>query len=285
MELERSMQDDHFLCFAMELMQHDLMEVMMDDPCACRVNARRWSAQITLGIASLHEMGIIHRDIKPENVLVDARGNARIADLGAAYMHSGALHWWGEYSIDLVGTWQYMAPEVIQNKGLPKRDKKSYGIAVDYWALGCLIYELESDDHDTLFNSDMGCAGYLAWRSSHFGVVYPPLQSLNKDAASVITGLLRTAPGYRFGIRDLRRHAYFRTEAGMSEFADTEARALARPINPDFQPHLMRSTYTSELIFTPVRCSRHSKLGGEADFSRFDWDNPRSGVVVDSSIN
>jgi len=41
-----------------------------------------------------------------------------------------------EHTIDNKGTPDYLAPEIIQSKG--------YGKAVDYWALGILIYEVYS---------------------------------------------------------------------------------------------------------------------------------------------
>lgn len=41
-------------------------------------------AQITTGLLHLHSMDIVYRDMKPDNVLLDARGQCRLSDLGLA---------------------------------------------------------------------------------------------------------------------------------------------------------------------------------------------------------
>lgn len=82
-------------------------------------------------------MGIIHRDIKPENVLLDApNGNVRIADFNSAYVgpSSDALEDGAVYARDKVGSAPYMAYEVLQGRW--------YGKMVDWWSLGCLVYDL-----------------------------------------------------------------------------------------------------------------------------------------------
>ena len=45
---------------------------------------RFWVAEMALGIACLHENGVIYRDLKPENVLLTADGHICLADFGIA---------------------------------------------------------------------------------------------------------------------------------------------------------------------------------------------------------
>ncbi|KAG2738790.1 kinase-like protein, partial [Suillus brevipes Sb2] len=61
MELERCFQTKKRICFAMDLMSSDLTYYMRNESKYCLENARRWSAQLALGINALHTMGIIHR--------------------------------------------------------------------------------------------------------------------------------------------------------------------------------------------------------------------------------
>ncbi|CAG03014.1 unnamed protein product [Tetraodon nigroviridis] len=83
------------------------------------------------GIQYLHKNKIIHRDLKPENiVLQDISGKLvhKIIDLGYAKdLDQGSL------CTSFVGTVQYLAPELFENK--------PYTVTVDYWSFGTMLFE------------------------------------------------------------------------------------------------------------------------------------------------
>ncbi|XP_006630390.1 inhibitor of nuclear factor kappa-B kinase subunit alpha isoform X1 [Lepisosteus oculatus] len=83
------------------------------------------------GIQYLHENKIIHRDLKPENIVlqdVDGKLVHKIIDLGYAKdLDQGSL------CTSFVGTLQYLAPELFENK--------PYTVTVDYWSFGTMIFE------------------------------------------------------------------------------------------------------------------------------------------------
>jgi len=92
-------------------------------------------------------MEIIHRDLKPENILIDFYGNVQIADFGVSMIGdscdpcvNGKKYCW-----ESLGTWPYTAPElaIAQNP--------LYGLEVDYWALGCVAFEMEAWGHQVSF--------------------------------------------------------------------------------------------------------------------------------------
>jgi serine/threonine-protein kinase len=85
--------------------------------------------QISAGLASAHERGILHRDLKPANVMLDGRGRVRIMDFGLAVAADV-----GELEGDSSGTPAYMAPE--QLAGGPA------SVRTDIYALGLVLYEL-----------------------------------------------------------------------------------------------------------------------------------------------
>lgn len=123
------------------------------DRADCRFDSRVVEANVTYifiqaaGLSAIHKAGIIHRDIKPENILIDYRDNICITDFGSAYVNGSPIQAWGDYTDDVVGTWPYLAPEVLDLKinFNTNKPRKRYGVAVDWWALGCIAFELESD--------------------------------------------------------------------------------------------------------------------------------------------
>ena len=77
----------------------------------------------------LHSRGVIYRDMKPENLLLDEQGYVKMVDFGfARVLDQGKKSW------TFCGTPEYVAPEIILNKG--------HDHAVDFWSLGILMCEL-----------------------------------------------------------------------------------------------------------------------------------------------
>lgn len=72
---------------------------------------RRIFGQLVLGVAHLHQSGVVHRDLKLENILLDERVNVKIADLGF-----GREFEKGRWMETWVGTLGYCAPEVVAAK-------------------------------------------------------------------------------------------------------------------------------------------------------------------------
>jgi len=85
-------------------------------------------AGVVLGLEYIHSLNVMHRDIKPENLVLDAQGYIRITDFGIAKTVQQST------GLDLSGTPGYMAPETIC--------RQSHGFAVDYYALGVILYEM-----------------------------------------------------------------------------------------------------------------------------------------------
>ncbi|KAF8208345.1 kinase-like domain-containing protein [Mycena galopus ATCC 62051] len=216
MNLEASLQDENRLFFVMELMDCDLLAVINGHRFSRQQNARRWICQIALGISYIHASGIIHRDLKPENLLLDADGNIRISDFGSAHTEDnpGPLDPFKLYAHEVTGTWSYMAPEMLSNRRKVKCQVKKYGLAVDYWSLGCVAFELLSEEPDCLFDSEEELRRYQSWDQTANSATYLSFAGLSEDAEALVSGLLDLDPLKRYGIAALRQHPYFQIDAG-----------------------------------------------------------------------
>ena len=90
--------------------------------------AARVIRNVLEGIAYLHENQIAHRDIKPENILCGENiWDIRIADFGfACYCRTS------EWLVEQVGTWVYIAPEILKGQ--------EYKKSCDIWSLGVVTF-------------------------------------------------------------------------------------------------------------------------------------------------
>lgn len=93
------------------------------------LNQTRFVAgEILLGLQYLHQViHVMHRDLKPENILIDNKGHIKLTDFGLAKIGV-------KQTFSFCGTNCYFPPELITKKG--------YDRMVDYWTLGCLVFEM-----------------------------------------------------------------------------------------------------------------------------------------------
>jgi CRP-like cAMP-binding protein/serine/threonine protein kinase len=177
--------------------------------------SRFYVACVASAFTYLHERKIAYRDLKPENLLFDADGYLKVVDFGFAKIVS-------DRTWTLCGTPDYLAPEVIQNKG--------HNIAADWWSFGILIYEcmvghapFEAEDPMEIYNNILN-------ESPTFPYFFPVI------ARDIIEACLDRNPVTRLGSLglgslDIVEHDFF----GDLSFAELERRTIPAPIVPDIR--------------------------------------------------
>ena len=92
--------------------------------------------QICEALQFAHDEGVVHRDIKPENILLNKKGQVKIADFGLAKLLGKlrrTLSLTGSQPV--MGTFHYMAPEQLENA-------QNVDHRADIYSLGVVFYEM-----------------------------------------------------------------------------------------------------------------------------------------------
>ena len=181
--------------------------------------ARLYLAQIVLAVEALHAQNIIHRDIKSMNVFLQNPNHVVLADFGMAIECRTITGSFTEGQDRFITDQSYVAPEILRHVASriePRANHQVplYGKAVDFFALGYLLYDILFGEENT---PEM--ASYM--KTMIFNKPYPhptmPLSKLteleDKDAQHFIRQLVeldvQKRLGSQHGIVELKQHAFF----------------------------------------------------------------------------
>jgi len=214
--LRRSFTTEDRLCLVMEYVNGGELFVHLGrENKFTEDRTRFYGAEIASALGYLHKNGIVYRDLKLENLLLDSDGHIKVADMGL--VKEGVQG--DDTTRTFCGTPEYLAPELLQ--------EVDYGASVDWWALGCVMYEMMtgrlpfySRDQTKLFNAIMKDKLHLP-------------NGMSASAKSILTGLLSKDPAKRLGsgpsdVQELKEHQFFQA---------IDWRALEeKRITPPFKP-------------------------------------------------
>ena len=126
-KLVKTLKDKKYIYYLMEYIKgKELFYVIRDIGILNKAQARFYIGSIILAVQYLHERKFLFRDIKPENIMVLENGYIKLIDFGTATELK-------DKTKSIIGTPQYMAPEVILGD--------LYSFEVDFWSIGICLYE------------------------------------------------------------------------------------------------------------------------------------------------
>ncbi|KAJ0980732.1 hypothetical protein J5N97_008987 [Dioscorea zingiberensis] len=157
--------------------------------------ARKYFQHLINAVDYCHSRGVFHRDLKPENLLLDAGGILKVSDFGLSALpqqvrEDGLLH-------TTCGTPNYVAPEVIHNKGYD-------GAKADLWSCGVILFVL--------------MAGYLPFEDSNLMSLYRKIFKadfscpswFSTNAKKLIKRILDPNPVTRISISEVLENEWFK---------------------------------------------------------------------------
>ena len=124
----------------------------------------------------------MHRDIKLDNILLDGKGNVKIADFGVSKLVKP-----GDVMHEQSGTPAYIAPEILKEEGYS-------GFKADIWSAGVVLYAM--------------LCGTVPFKASNMNELHKMIikgkyhlkEEVSDEAKSLMKSMLNTDPNSRITI-------------------------------------------------------------------------------------
>lgn len=202
-------------------------------------DASFYIAQMVLALRYLHQrLKVIYRDLKPENCMLNAAGHLVLTDFGLSKISSDS-----SANHSMIGTAQYMAPEVIKGE--------HYDYSVDWWSLGCVAFDMLTGSPPFTGHTNERIMDKVVHSKKHLKFPF----YLSADAKDFLRKLLQANPAKRMDLDNdfdqAKKHRFFRY---LDWSALEKNQDLAPPILPVITDPILAENFDEEFTsmgFTP----------------------------------
>nr|XP_046252282.1 cyclin-dependent kinase 17-like isoform X2 [Scatophagus argus] len=275
---------DKCLTLVFEYLEKDLKQYMDDCGSIMSVhNVKIFLFQLLRGLAYCHRRKVLHRDLKPQNLLINEKGELKLADFGLARAKSVPTK---TYSNEVVTLW-YRPPDVLLGS-------TEYSTPIDMWGVGCIFYEMITgrplfpgstvEDELHLIFRILGTPTEETWPGittcEEFKTYsFPQYQAeplvnhaprIDNDGHDLLSVLLQFEAKKRVSAEDALRHSYFRSLGEQVQtLADTASIFSVKGIQLQRDPGKRSSVY-------PESAMAHKLGSAPSQYFQREAANPRA---------
>lgn len=186
--------------------------------------------QIVNAVMYCHNKGVVHRDLKPENVLYEDRKSStlKLIDFGLSQIYNTR-----HKMKRLIGTYYYMAPEVLSGE---------YTEKCDVWSLGVILYIMLCGIPPFSGRTDDEIASQIL--NSQLSFNHPNWKNVSQEARMLVISMLKKKPEKRVSIQSVFADKWLQNRGnGLIPDNELEATSLEALITFKAESQLQKAVY------------------------------------------